>query len=137
MNRQQRKQFFREYRDHRQTFTDTLTPVPEYEWPKVKEAPVKVWRSKKYLVQMYRESTELDREIHRLSIQRTEMMHDGTWKDGLTWDELQAVKRDIGFGEYYAVEVYPRDCDLVNVANIRHLWLFSTPLPIGWFGGAK
>ena len=43
------------------------------------------------------------------------------------------VKREIGFGDWYALEIFPRDGDIVNVANMRHLWMLATPLSIGWF----
>ena len=39
-----------------------------------------------------------------------------------TWYELQYIK-NIAIGiEAYAVEVYPSEEDLVDNANIRHLW---------------
>jgi hypothetical protein len=31
-----------------------------------------------------------------------------------------------------AVEVYPKDSDIVNVANMRHLWLVDDKTNIGW-----
>lgn len=51
--------------------------------------------------------------------------HNGA--DGITWDDLQWLKAAVGFGDREAVEVFPRDCDVVNVANMRHLWV----LPAG------
>lgn len=48
-------------------------------------------------------------------------------KDGLLWDDLQWVKDAVGLGDHEAIEIYPRGSDLVNVANIRHLWV----LPAG------
>lgn len=52
--------------------------------------------------------------------------------DGLTWDELQAIKRDVGFGDWHGLEIYPPDQQVVNVANIRHIWISPEPLWIGW-----
>lgn len=54
------------------------------------------------------------------------------WADGLTWDELQAIKRDVGFGDWYGFEIYPPDQQVVNAANIRHLWISPEPFGIGW-----
>ena len=55
------------------------------------------------------------------------------WKDGLKWDELQKVKADVGYADDYAIEIYPKDKDIVNDANMRHLWVFrDKPLNIGW-----
>ena len=44
-------------------------------------------------------------------------------KDGrrLTWEELQAVKCAV-WGDRVAVEVYPAQCDVVNLRHTRHLW---------------
>jgi len=69
----------------------------------------------------------------RLTVNRTAMRPDGEWEDGITWDELQAIKREIGYGDYYAIEVYPKDADLVDLANMRHLWVPAEDLPYGWF----
>jgi len=61
--------------------------------------------------------------VFRLSIWR---------KDGglapISWEELQAVKSSCGFGEFEAVEIYPRDSQVVNTANARHLYLVEEPL---------
>lgn len=52
--------------------------------------------------------------------------------DQITWDQLQTIKSELGFGDWYAVEVYPANADLVNDANMRHLWMLETRLSIGW-----
>ena len=46
--------------------------------------------------------------------------------------ELQDIKRQAGLGDYMAVEIYPKDRDIVNVANMRHLWVLRDPLQFGW-----
>jgi len=46
----------------------------------------------------------------------------------LSWDELQDVKREAGFGESAAVEVYPPDDEIVDEVRMRHLWV----LPYDW-----
>lgn len=53
--------------------------------------------------------------------------------DGITWDDLQWIKRAAGYGDREAVEVYPLDDDVVNVANMRHLWILPAGqrLPFG------
>lgn len=132
MNRQGRRALRSAQHRHVSQLPSVLTPVPESEFPPIQPRPIKVWRSRKYLVQLYDESTATYPGMMRLSILRATMKPDGRWEDGLTWDELQGIKREIGFGDMYAVEVYPRDADLINVANIRHLWLLPMPLEIGW-----
>ena len=44
-------------------------------------------------------------------------------KDGqrLTREELQAVKQRV-WNDRVAVEVYPAQCDVVNLRHTRHLW---------------
>lgn len=72
--------------------------------------------------------------MRRLSVLRVTTQKDD-WADEITWDQLQRVKRECGFGEVDAVEVYPRDSDVVNVANIRHLWLMDEPVAFAWRRG--
>ena len=43
-------------------------------------------------------------------------------EDGITWDELMAAKNE-GFPDEIAIEIYPREEDLVNETNTRHLWI--------------
>lgn len=112
---------------------DALTPIPKEDYPPfmrhAKNPPVQCWLSKKYLVQLYAEKGG----AMRLSVSRSRVKSGGGWQENITWEELQQIKREVGFGDYYAVEVYPRDVDIVNVANIRHLWVLEQPLPfIGW-----
>ena len=109
----------------------TLRQMPRYQWPGHLQDPtrIEVWLSRKYLVQVFDEGNS----VLRASVCRTVVTTSLEWADRLTWDELQSIKRQIGRGDLYAVEVYPRDRDIVNVANMRHLWIFPEPLQIGWF----
>ena len=107
-----------------------LQVVPRSQWhddddPKRRS----VFRSRNYLVQVFDEPDD----VTRLSICRTNVNAAGGWHEDLTWDELQEIKRQAGMGDKYAIEVFPRDTDVANVANMRHLWVLPTPLPIGWF----
>ena len=109
-----------------------LERVPREEWghPQYDDGKrLEVWRSRNFLVQVIDEG-ELG---VRLTVNRTAMRPDGEWEDAITWDELQAIKREIGYGDYYAIEVYPKDADLVDLANMRHLWVPLEDLPYGWF----
>lgn len=102
--------------------------VSRDEWPAAFNPPgiIAVWRSRDFLAQLY------DHEpLRRLSVLRTSIKGD-RWADGITWDELQRVKSECGFGDVDAVEVYPADRDVVNVGNLRHLWLMEVPLPFAW-----
>ena len=107
-----------------------LTPIPRDRWPSSgDETRTGVFLSAKYLAQVFDEP----HGVQRISANRTTARPDGRWDDAITWDEMQEIKRQIGMGDKYAIEVYPRDCDIVNVANMRHLWILPEPLSIGWF----
>lgn len=125
----------REQRDFVRGFPEVLTLIPREEYPVLPELPLKAWRSRKYIVQLYETWNIVYPGLLRLSVTRTQLQTNGRLKDGITWDELQAIKREIGYGEFYAVEVFPPDRDIINVANVRHLWILPTPLPIGWTYG--
>lgn len=108
----------------------TLRKIPRGEWPASMrdcDQLMEVWLSRDYLAQLFAEQDS----VFRLSINRTS--HNGkTWDDGLTWDELQEIKRQAGFGDRVAVEIYPEDANVVNVSSMRHLWLLPTPPPFMW-----
>jgi len=87
-----------------------------------------VFRSRDFLVQVF---TESGGAIARLSVCRTELSGD-RWKDGIEWEELQRIKRECGYGNRDAVEVFPSDADVVNVANMRHLWILEAPASFAW-----
>lgn len=115
---------------------ETLKPIPADQWPDLsamKKPPIAVWRSRDFLVQEFIEGDG----CRRLSVNRTTCGRDGRWDADISWDELQLIKRQVGYGNHYAVEIYPLDRDVVNVANMRHLWVLSTPLPIGWRNGGE
>ncbi len=91
-------------------------------------APVNAWRNNEFLAQLFDENGHL-----RLSVCRTKLTPNRQrWAEGITWDELQAVKSAVGFADRWAVEVFPPDVEVVDVANMRHLWLLDDPPAYGW-----
>ncbi len=119
-------------RDESALWPPTLTPIPPGEWPRQppgQSPAVMAWRSQKFLVVLYNEGAG-----HRLTVNRTEFAPGPTfrWKDGITWDELMKVKAEAGFRDSWAAELYPPDDEVVNVANMRHLWLLKEAPPFGW-----
>ncbi|PIJ43286.1 hypothetical protein BOM24_08950 [Tatumella sp. OPLPL6] len=104
--------------------------VPSEKWPQKLYDPrrVAVWLSHEFLVQQIAE----ENGVIRLTINLNYRNGNGRWQDGISWDELQQIKNAVGFSEYDAVEVYPKESDLVNVANMRHLWILPEPLPFVW-----
>ena len=105
-----------------------LQLVPRHEWPDPYGKQLRIWRSRDYLVQ---EFSAPDPACVRLSVNRTKLTGD-RWSDNLTWDELQDIKAQCGYPMAEAVEVYPSAGDVVNVANMRHLWVLRERLPFVW-----
>lgn len=104
--------------------------VSKSEWPQSNPLPTKVYLNSDFLVQVFDET-----ETTRLSVNRTKRNAKGDWKDSISWDELMTIKNSIGYGGKWAVEIYPPNSDIVNVANIRHLWICDQ-LPFAWSRGA-
>jgi hypothetical protein len=106
---------------------DHMISVPMHEWP---SAPLKLkelWRSNRFLVQVFHEPEG----IERVSVTVTSIQGN-RFADGISWDELQFIKHQIGRGNCCAVEIYPPDADVVNVANMRHLWLLPESPSYMW-----
>lgn len=109
-----------------------LRELPRNEWPLEHQQSrvLRVWRSRDFLVQEYAEREPV---LVRLSVLRTTLdPKAGRWVDGITWDELQRIKAEVGYGDHDALELYPIESDVVNVANLRHLWVMREPVPFGW-----
>jgi hypothetical protein len=104
----------------------SLKPVPRAEWPRVglsaSAMPIETWRSRGFLVAVFAENAG----VERLTICRTTVI-DQDYADNISWDDLQRIKSECGRGDREAVEVFPPNLDVVNVANMRHLWV----LPAG------
>lgn len=65
--------------------------------------------------------------IHRMTLDGDQ------WEDGITWDELMEVKRQCGRGEKDFIEVFPKDENIINCGNVRHLWLVDpSKIPCVW-----
>lgn len=107
-----------------------LKEWPRSEWPVEHPEILRLWRSRGFLVQEHAASLPA---IVRLSILRTALESGGGWQQDITWEELQRIKREAGYGGQEGVEVFPPDCDVVNVANIRHIWILPAGhLPFAW-----
>lgn len=116
-----------------------MTEIPLGDWPQehrraregagYKARPMQVWRSQEFLAVLW-----LQGDHFRLSVNRTTMSdtRPENFEDGISWDELMAVKSQCGFHEVWMVEVYPPDCEVVDVANMRHLWLMFEPPAFAW-----
>lgn len=83
------------------------------------EPSIGVWESDTYIAAAF-----MDSESIRLDVFRKDL------KDGITWDELRGIKNDCGFSDFDGVEFFPREDDIINTGNARHLYLFANHLPL-------
>lgn len=115
-----------ELAQYNRTFPETMQeqPVPTA----TGRPPRRAWRSRRFIALLFQEP----HKPLRLSVCRAMLNEAGQYEDAVTWDDLQAVKSQCGFGAVDAVEIYPRDADVVNVANMRHLWLLPEGCPYTW-----
>ena len=126
----------REIRRENARWPDHLVEVPRYDWPSMEGSPVKtgsiicnVWRSRQFLVVEWLEPNRFS----RLSVNRTEWdERRRDFRDDISWDDLQRLKREAGYGDQPAVECYPPDAQIVNVGNMRHLFLLPAVPPFFW-----
>jgi hypothetical protein len=51
-------------------------------------------------------------------------------QDGIPWDDLQEIKNEVAGRDERAIEIYPAADELVNEANIRHLWVVPWDFPL-------
>ncbi len=107
-----------------------LVEIPKEKWPTTKgKPPFRVLRGRKFFVQLYLEPNG----VVRISVTKAELGMCRKFADGISWDELQEIKRWCGYGDLMAVEIYPADCNIVNDANMRYLWVLNEFIPVGWF----
>lgn len=104
--------------------------------PKGFNTPVRAWRSSEFVAHLFTHEAR-GFMLGRLTINRTMVDDRGEWLSGIEWDTLMRLKREAGFGDHDALEAYPADGDVVNVANMRHLFLFSEPVAFIWRNGAR
>ena len=111
-----------------------LKLVPKTKWKFFPEKLERVWVSNELLVQLYKESDDL----YRMTVSNKEYTLDKghpIWKDGISWEDLMAVKKEIGMDAWWGLEAYPPEEFMVNVANMRHIFL-QRDKPL-WAWGAK
>lgn len=126
MNRNKKREKRDKLRKENSKWPDKLIEIPMELWPDKAEGRLKMFRSKSFFLQVYQEQEGL-----RLSINRTTVDSALKWQQDISWEELQDMKRQAGYGGHLAVEVYPADSNVVNVANMRHLWIVKG-LSVGW-----
>lgn len=108
--------------------TFKMIEVPSSQWPdinanKTGSEVLAVFKSDRFLVQVRKHGP-----ITRLAINKVKhSIVNGRicWEDGITWDELQEIKNQCGFKDKWLIEYYPPADKVVNVANIRHLYVLD------------
>jgi hypothetical protein len=127
-NRRSRRRTQKEHSKSLKNYSDNLEEVALNQYERKPDNLVKAYVSKKYLVQLYQE----DNKPLRISIIRNKININMKWEDGITWEEIQDVKNEIGFKDKDCVEIYPARENVVNVANMRHVWVMDELLPFSW-----
>lgn len=90
--------------------------------------PLAYWRNRNFFVQVCEEPNG----AVRISVNRTQIDETYNFVGGITWDELFIIKNEIGYADKDCIEIYPAAGTLVNVANIRHLFVLDQPHPWNW-----
>lgn len=118
----------REMRRESLRWTEHLQEVPRHQWPASTERNsggalrVAMWRSRKFLVQGFDEGAGL----LRLSVNRVDWDERARrFRDDISWDDLQRLKAEAGYPDRCAMEVYPPAACVVNVANMRHIFVLQ------------
>lgn len=86
-----------------------------------RRAPDRLFRNNIFCVQVFEEKTSWG-PCERAMIRR--------WDESPidSWDQIQRIKNLVFGVDRVALEVFPRDRYLVDVANLRWIWVF----PLGW-----
>ena len=113
-------------------FPARLVPVEKDQWPAT--APfggvaIGAYRSRDFVVVVWAEPSGFT----RLSVNRTDWDEkEGRFRGDISWDDLQRLKSEAGFGDATAVEIYPPEDHVMNTANLRHLFLLPSTPPFMW-----
>lgn len=108
-----------------------LEEIPLKEWEHLQNCRkcfsdvIRVFKNSRFLIQVRRHG-----DTERLSVNRvqyTKGPEGPVWLQGITWDELQEIKNLCGYENKWLVEYYPPKDAVINVANIRHLWVVDEP----------
>lgn len=77
--------------------------------------PLRAWRNNQFMVQEFAEPNGCIRlSINRTSVKGFRKDNSPIWADGITWDELQSIKNEIGYHDRWAVETFPPSDDVAN-----------------------
>ena len=101
---------------------------PDYPGPDAE--PLRAWSSRDYQAMLY---IDRDSGMKRLAITRVQIdRYTGEYREGISWDALQQIKNETMGEDCWAVECYPPQRYVQNVANMRHLWILDNEPRFGW-----
>ena len=115
-----------------------MQEIPRSAWPPTSPdfderfMPMAVWRSRDFFVQVVMESNS----AIRICVNHNFLNEKGEARDGISWDDLFRIKNEIGYAGCDCIEIYPAVEDLVNVANMRHLFVLPEKHPWNWRNSA-
>ncbi len=129
LNRHERRAYVSALKRDNKAFPNHLIQI-DFSGQHADAGVIEAWRSRNFCVQIYDKPNS---NAIRMSVSRTDIKGD-RWVSGITWDDLQRLKRECGRGMNEGFEIYPKDDDIVNVANMRHIWIFKdeSKLPFGF-----
>lgn len=120
-------------REKSRRYGQTLERIPEEAWPDsvrfTDHRVTEVWRSRHFLLIAWQQG-----DYERLTINRAALVPGSSirFTDAITWDDLQRLKAECGRGDCWAVELFPADAHLVNVQNMRHLFVLREAPDYAW-----
>jgi len=89
--------------------------------PVFKDPKIESWREENYLNNRYSVQVSDYRAEDGVVVHLWVRHHTGIMPG--SWSDLQRIKNEIVGPDYVALEVYPRTEDLVDSANIAHVWV--------------
>lgn len=89
--------------------------------PVFKDPRIETWREENYLNNRYSVQVSDYKSKDGVIVHLWVRHHTGIMPS--SWSDLQRIKNEIAGKDCVALEVYPRDEDLVDSANIAHIWV--------------
>jgi hypothetical protein len=119
-----RRQYFKEFERQRRSWPPQMTPLPlPADLPPDQQQIKAQWRSRWHLAIHWK------RDGHEyLNMHRVEMDQTGMWLPGITWEDMQAIKQQCGFGLMVGHVLFPSNYDPVP-QNIYTMWLHDPIVP--------
>lgn len=99
-----------------------ITAADRERFPAVRDI-VRAYFNDLYSVQVYSVPTDMGLVQHL--IVRAQLGGEPPWRD------MQRIKDELVGPEAYAVQVYPHAADVVDQADVYHLWVLPQELPFG------